>query len=208
MIARSRPVRRRKPVPGWHQGFLRMLPAICLRARVSFRHLDPEAREEAVQNCIANAMIAYARLYELGKVDLAYPTALARYAVSQTKDGRVTGGQLNGKDISSVYCQRQTGIVVGRLDHHDRVDDAWKEILVEDRHCGPFDIVCAKLDFETWLQSLPRKKRQIAQFLARDERTTDAAKKFGVCEGRISQVRRELKKAWETFQGELEPAAA
>jgi hypothetical protein len=31
-----------------------MLPAICLHARISFRLLDSERREEAVQNCIAN----------------------------------------------------------------------------------------------------------------------------------------------------------
>jgi len=207
MAVRSRPVCR-KPAPGWHAAFLAMLPMIANHARLAFRYLDPDARQEAVHAVVCNAMVAYVRLWELGKSSVAYPTVLARYGVAQVRDGRIVGGRLNGKDISSVYCQRQTGIVVGRLDHHDRLADEWKEVLVEDKHCGPFDIVCAKLDFETWLQSLPRKKRQIAQFLARDERTTDAARKFGVCLGRISQIRRELKKAWEAFVGDLEPAAA
>lgn len=42
-----------------------MLPAICLHARVSFRNLDPEAREKAVAECVANAMVAYTRLHWL-----------------------------------------------------------------------------------------------------------------------------------------------
>ena len=81
-----RPPRRpSKSVPAWHAGFLAMLPAIIKQVRFAFRHLGPEARTEALQNCIANAMIAYARLYELGRIALAYPSVLGRYAIAQTR---------------------------------------------------------------------------------------------------------------------------
>jgi hypothetical protein len=86
-----------------------MLPLIRQHARIAFRHLRAEAREEAVQGVVCNACDAIARLAELGKLDVAYATALARYGVAQVKDGRMTGGHLNCKDVSSSYCQRQKG---------------------------------------------------------------------------------------------------
>ena len=70
--------RPRSATPVWHTGFLDMLPAIVTHARVHFRYLHSEAREEAVSECVSNALVAYTRLYALGKVDLAYPTVLAR----------------------------------------------------------------------------------------------------------------------------------
>jgi len=97
-----------------------MLPAIATHARISFRYLDPEARQEAVAECVANAFVAYTRLYALGKVELAYASPLARFGISQVKGGRKVGGHLNIRDVSSVYCQRQKGVVLKRLDHSTR----------------------------------------------------------------------------------------
>jgi len=39
--------------------------------------------------------------------------------------------------------------------------------------------------------------------LGSGETTKSAARKFGVTPGRISQLRQELKKAWEEFVGEV-----
>ena len=44
--------RLRGSAPAWHTRFLAMLPAIEAHARVAFRHLTPEAREDAVQETI------------------------------------------------------------------------------------------------------------------------------------------------------------
>ena len=85
--------------PPWHETFLRMLPAIRQHARISFRHLGPEAREEAIQSVVCNACCAMARLAELGKLDLAYASVLARFGVAQVRDGRMTGGHLNCRDV-------------------------------------------------------------------------------------------------------------
>ena len=41
--------------PEWHEVFLRLLPAIRQHARIAFRHLGPEAREEAVEEAVCNA---------------------------------------------------------------------------------------------------------------------------------------------------------
>ena len=70
-------------VPAWHKDFLAMVPAIYRYASISFRHLNPDAREEAIQETICNAMVAYHRLVELGKTDIAYASAVARYGVGR-----------------------------------------------------------------------------------------------------------------------------
>jgi hypothetical protein len=128
-----------------------MLPKILSYAKPAFRHLAPEARQEAVQNVVANTCAAVAALARRGKLDLCYPTVLAKFAVARTKDGRMLGRPLNCKDVASTYCQRQKGIVMGRLDKFDTAENEWLEIVVEDRHCGPFDIVRTRLDFAAWL---------------------------------------------------------
>jgi len=96
-----------------------MLPVIETHARCVFRHLDAEARQETVQEVIANALVAFVRLVQLGKVSLAYPTVLARYAVAQVNEGRKVGNHLNVQDVSSAYCQRRKKISMERLDHFD-----------------------------------------------------------------------------------------
>ena len=201
-------IRHKSAVPAWHEIFLRMLPAIREHVRIAFRNLDPDAKAECVQNSICNACSALARLAELGKLDLAYPSVLARFAISQTRGGRLVGGHLNCKDISSAYCQRQQNVRLERLDKFDTEEDSWQEILVEDRHAGPAEVVRVRLDFASWLRRLPRRDRRIAQFLALGNRTSNIAKKFMVSEGRVSQLRRELAKSWRAFTGEPDGTAA
>jgi hypothetical protein len=142
-------------------------------------------------------------------MDLAYPTVLARYAVARFNDGRCVGNSLNSADVLSPYAQRLKGLIVERLDHREKDDEnEWCEVLVEDKTAGPFDIVRTKLDVAAWLQSLPCRDRRIAKYLSLGNRTRDAACRFGVSEGRISQIRRELQQSWNDFTGGNEANAA
>jgi hypothetical protein len=109
--------------------------------------------------------------------------------------------------VSSEYCQRKKNLLVERLDQFDSEEEAWEEILVEDRHVGPAETAITRIDFATWLQLLPSRLRKIAVFLANGETTGTAARKFRLSQGRISQIRRELCETWHRFQGD-EPAAA
>jgi hypothetical protein len=68
--AKRRPVKSAAP---WHAGFMNMLPVIRDYARGAFGHLKAELRQDLIQEVIANAMVAYVRLFEQGKVALAYP---------------------------------------------------------------------------------------------------------------------------------------
>jgi hypothetical protein len=125
----------------------------------------------------------------------------------QTKEGRKVGGRLNNRDVSSDYCRRQKNLILERLDKYDSEEDAWQEVLVEDKHAGPADTAITRIDFSTWLQFLPRRLRKIATFLATGETTSATAKRFHLSQGRISQIRKELFLAWHRFQGD-EPALA
>jgi hypothetical protein len=120
----------------------------------------------------------------------------------------MTGGHLNCRDVLSPYCQKRKKITVERLDRFDDDSEEWREILIEDRTAGPAEVVRVRLDFGSWLGSLPPRNRRIAQFLALGNHTGDAARKFKMSEGRISQLRRELKAAWDEFTGEAKPPEA
>ena len=196
------------PSPRWHKVFLAMLPKIIVHARVAFRHLKGEAREDAVQEVIANSLVAFCRLVRLKKTALAYPTVLARYAVAQINDGRRVGNKLNIREVLSGYAQKNKGFKVERLDKYDSSSGEWEEIIIEDRHTTPADVVRVRLDFRDWLRTLKRRDRKIAQFLGLGNRTSDVAKKFKVSEGRVSQLRRELAESWAQFVGDKPDSAA
>ena len=86
--------------PAWHQQFLAMLPRIIAHARIAFRHLDPEGREDAVIEVVANAFCAFARLVELGKADIAYASPLAK--LRRGPDPRRPQGRL--ETLTSATC--------------------------------------------------------------------------------------------------------
>ncbi|MCH7687365.1 MAG: hypothetical protein IH899_11900 [Planctomycetes bacterium] len=176
--------------PAWHPAFLEMLPAIQRHARISFRHLDAEAREDLVQEVIANSLVAFLRLFSLGKAELAYPSVLARYGVAQARDGRRVGGRLNANDVLSRYAQRRRGFEVEWIDH----------MMPEDRSATPAEVATARMDIRAWLETLTPRNREIASLLAVGESTGETAKRFGLSSGRISQLRGELCGSWGKFQ--------
>jgi hypothetical protein len=198
-------IKRPKPetqAPAWHASLLAMLPTIRRQAQITFRKVCPELREELIQEVVANCFAAYARLIELGKDELAFPSALARFAIAQVRVGRRIGSRLRISDAMSEYAQRQKNFQVEPLHYFDDEENCWQEVLVEDKRATPAEIAACRIDFSSWLRLLPRRRRRIALALAGGETTTAAAKKFGVTAARISQFRQWLKESWEAFQGE------
>jgi hypothetical protein len=186
--------------------FLELLPQIRTQARLAFRNEPPELREELIAEAIANCFVAFVRLMDRGLDDVIYPTPLAKFAIKQVRSGRKVGSQLNVNDVSSNYAQKAKGFVLEDLDRFDQQRGEWREILIEDRHAGPAETAASRIDVGEWLQSLPKRTRQVAETLATGEMTKKAAKKHGVSSGRISQMRRELMDNWQAFQGELATA--
>ena len=189
----------------WHTRFLELLPAIRRHARVAFRHLDAEAREESIAEAVAYAWTAFHRLAELGRLSLAFPSALAQFGVSRVRDGRRVGCRANVLDVSSPWCQRRKRIDIKSLDERD-TDGGWKELAVEDRRCGPARIARFRIDFADWMDSLPQRQREIAEALAAGHETQQVAGMFGLSSGRVSQLRKVLHAAWCRFQGQTNAA--
>ena len=161
--------------------YAKMLPSIKRHARIAFRYLNPEAKQECVQNVLANTWEALVNLARRGKLDQAFPTVLANFAEKQTRDHRITGSHLNIKDILSKYCQLNKGVAVERLDKFNDQEDCWEEAVVQDTRNSPVpETVAFRCDFADWLQSLKRRDRRIAEFLSLGHRTSDAARKFRV----------------------------
>jgi hypothetical protein len=187
--------------------FLAMLPAIVTHAKIAFRHIRGQDRQDKIQEVVANALVAFHRLVQLKKIDLAYPSVLARFAVAQIKDGRLVGGKMNCKDVSSSYCQRAKGVLLERLDKYNADDECWQEVLIPDNTCTPAELAASRIDFPAWLDTLGRRKRKIALKLSEGERTSAVAKRFHTSAGRISQTRRELAESWRKFVGDEAGAA-
>lgn len=185
-----------------HDEFLAMLPVICSCARHKFRLFNSDVRDDLVQEVVCNAFRAYRRLVELGKQDLAYPTALARFAVKQVRAGRRIGGNESPRDVMSPRAQCRVGFAVERLAEFSPAEQQWKEVLVEDKRATPADIAACRVDFAEWLKLLSKRERKIALSLAGGETTSGVAKKFGVTSARISQLRGWLRQSWERFQSE------
>jgi hypothetical protein len=188
-------------VPAWHAGFLALEPAIRRTAKITFRLAGPELREELVAEVVAGAMVAYARLFERGKLELAFASPLARFAIRQVLAGRTVGNRRRIREVLSGCAQQRKGFQVERLDYFDEEENCWREIVVEDKRATPADIAACRIDFASWLGLLPTRRRKIALTLAAGETTRATATKFGLTAARISQLRQWLKQSWEAFQG-------
>ena len=73
MIAICKPATAQSATDAWHDAFLEMLPGIYRQARIAFRHLKPEAREEAVREVVAHVVTAFKAHWDQDKAELAYP---------------------------------------------------------------------------------------------------------------------------------------
>ena len=187
--------------PAWHQDFVDMLPRIRQSARVALLNLPHEARHEAVAEVVASCFIAYARLVELGKADLAYPTVLARYGVSQYRAGRRVGTKGNRNCVYSHYSRYQNGHEIKNIGGAGDYEP-WKEQLIENDRTPVCDQAIFRIDFPTWLGELSQRDRDIAEHLAVGHRPTDVARRVGLSDGRVSQLRREMQRSWSDFHGE------
>jgi hypothetical protein len=184
----------------WQSRFVAMFPEIEQKLRLSFCRLDPDAREDAIEEGVVHSLLAYVRLEEQGRAEVATPSSLAWYSSRQVKRGRPASGRMNGKDPLSRYAQLGRGIQVERLHSN------WIEAFVQDKRAPVADQVAAKMDVGAWFSTLPRRMKQIAKDLAFGCSTFEVARKHGVTAGRISQLRRSLEQSWVAFQKEAAPA--
>jgi len=185
--------------------FLAMLPQIQRQARIAFRGLGIETREELVQEVVANVFCAFVQLVRRGKRALAFPSPLTKFAVRQVRAGRRVGSQLNKQDLLSPYARRIQGFTIERLDQFEEQSGGWHQLLVEDRQAGPAETAAARIDIAEWLSMLSTRQRRIANAMALGEPTGVVARRFGLCPARISQLRTWFRRNWKSFQGGTQP---
>jgi hypothetical protein len=182
--------------------FLELLPTIRTAAQVAFRGWDAEAREDAVTEVIANCYVAFARLAARDKIEVAFATVLARFAIRQLRVGRRVGSRFTVQDVMSPVAQRRRRFAVEQLDSVDPTTDAWLDSVVEDTSTPVADQAAFRCDFPAWLSQQRRRTRRIAEALALGHTTNEVARRFRLSPGRISQLRSELRNSWQTFHGE------
>jgi hypothetical protein len=192
-LAPQRPARR----PALHTKFLAMLPVITRYASLAFRSLDAEARDDAMAEVVANAYVAFARLAELGKTELAFPTVLALYSIRQYWDARRVGTKANSNDL---YAQQAS---LPREYLGTPQDQGWKEPLIDNRKSPVPDQAAFRIDFPQWLETLPQRDRDIVLQLCQGDRPVEVARHHGITRGRGSQLRKELHDGWLRFHGEI-----
>ena len=183
----------------WQQRFLEMLPMIEQQARVAFRGLATDAKEDAIAETIANALCAFRRLHERGEMHRAFASALTRYAVAQVRDGRRVGTSQSSRDVYSSRAKRQAGYDMVSLGTPGEQVGEWTECLIDNRRTPVPDQAAFRIDYPRWLNSQTPRNRRIAERLSMGYSTGEVAKEFRISPARISQLRRELAESWYAF---------
>lgn len=172
------------------------LPEIECLAGSHFCHLDPDAREEAVQNSVVLAYRYWLRLAEVGKTGENCFKSAVWWATIHTKQGRKGGGCGRGKPKCVLdYARRRKNDVAiqGGVDLND----------VTGPVASTPDAVSFRLDVPAFLGTLNERDRDIALTLADGHGTTETARKYGVSPGAISQFRTRFRKKYGEFHAEI-----
>jgi hypothetical protein len=187
--------------------FLVHLPRFEAHARFAFRRLGcPHARADRVAETVALAWRHFAALARRGKKPEEFVTTLALRCSQAVKAGRRLAGCETGQDVLSPVARVRHGLRVTRLPDHDRESDRHPltgelaEALADNTRSAVPEQAAFRLDFPRWRSSLQRRDRRVLDALAGGERTADAARRFKLSPGRISQLRREYEEGWEQFQ--------
>jgi hypothetical protein len=69
----------------WQSHFAAMLPEIEQKLRLAFCRLDPEAREDAMEEGVVHSLLAYVRLVDQCRAGVATPSSLAWYSSRHVK---------------------------------------------------------------------------------------------------------------------------
>jgi len=186
------------PMANWQAGFMKILPAVQTHAKIQFRRLPAERREDAIQEAIASACVSVQILASKGRLHLARPSTIANYAVNHVRNGRHVGGHQDaaGDAISPAACRRHGIQVCGLPGDHGLTD-----FFIADRKSDIPALAAFRIDFGHWLSTFRRRDRRIIAALGSGSRNSAVAQSFGISEGRVSQLRRQFERQWMSFQG-------
>ena len=111
------------------------------------------------------------------------------------------------KDVLSPQARQRHGFAVAKLPDCSALDGSPVEEALHDTRSRPADLAALRIDLPCWLATLGTRDRRLALDLALGHRTQELAAAYRLSAPRISQLRRQLHRSWQQFQGEL-PAPA
>lgn len=194
-----------------HEKFVAALPAMQSTIAYQFRHLPRRCRAEAVADGVAACWHCWHGLLNRGEDPSAIsPTGIAANAVRYVRGGRRLGTGTSGRgnmDVFNPRARRARGYSIVSLDQGEEDGpgssaEAWREWLAQDNRVSPAGEAAFRLDFQAWLETLPPRKRWIAELLAEGHETSIVAGLVGVSPGRVSQIRSELADSWREYQAQ------
>ena len=200
-----------------HAGFLKLIPAIERHANVVFRGYAYTEREEATAVAVAAAFDGYVRLAAQGKnPERDFASGLVTYAILHAKSGRQVGSRSSTTDALSPLARRKRGFRVESLSaapvarcadgfgaDHRGMSNPFEERLKDNTQTPVADQAAFRVDFPAFLRSIAPRDRALAQFLSMGHSAQTAAVRFGLTEGRVSQLRRAWREQWQQSQGEI-----
>ena len=168
--------------------FTALLPEMQRMAAAAFRHLDPEAQEEAVQNTLALTWKAFHALIEQGRAD--EPDIVKSclwFSIKQTRVGRKVEGESRAKDIH-------------KNSHRGRAKFEMVELtqFVSDEAPVP-DQVSFRIDVPAFLATLSDRQQRMAEALMNGSTTSEVADTFKVTASAVSQFRTRFKELFEVY---------
>jgi hypothetical protein len=139
--------------------------------------------------------------------------------VLHVKDDRHVGGKASSKDVLSFKAQCKHGFRVRSLpsalrrpaeELHgparvQRDVDCYEDQLQDSRQWPVPDRACFRIDFPQFLRTLSRRDCRLLHFLAQGNSARQAAQKFKLSPGRITQLRQQWCRDWYTMHGESAP---
>lgn len=171
--------------------FAQQLAALQRFARFHFRGYPPEARQEMIANVVALAWKFFHSLYRKGRADEpGILNSCLRYAIKQVHCGRKVEGKNRSKDILDYRRSRKV-----------RIDGCDLDGFVG-RSTPVVDAVSFRVDVPDFLATLDDRQQRMAVDLATGMTTGEAAEKYGLSAGRISQFRKEFKQLFDEFFAE------
>jgi DNA-directed RNA polymerase specialized sigma24 family protein len=199
-----------------HRHFEAALPAIHQSARYLLRHRRRD-RDDLIAELTACCWKAWLGLLERGKDPLAVGlNGIIGWAARHTLKGRRIGNSNVGRGAMDIFNRRAQKAGSFRVISYNygpatetgSKSEVWREWLVADRRASPGDSAAFRIDFSSWLDELPERRRRTAELLAEGYGTGEVARKLGISAAAVSQARLWLEKSWREFQGELPGVAS
>lgn len=181
--------------------FLELMPAIQKIARHAFKEHDADRKDEAVQSVFVAAFQNIKHLAEQGRLDEAFATPIAVFAIKGHRCGRIGGVPQNSTDAFGERCRWLGRSTIKNYGLATEITDSFEsEATASDARYPVHKTVQLKMDFfENWYRQQTPKDQEAMKMLAVGETTGDVAKHFGVSPGAVSQWRRRFADSWYAF---------